>query len=142
MIGHWPTDVDSGGKSEATTTTPAATEQEKIDANIDAMSAAEIADELKEAECRKEKEEDIRLEDIQHLVSLSLQKLQKVEEADRVAKEEAKVRLASVQVSPEPEAAETREGARETKKKKKKKKKKPKDLQELAKQQLQSPSKN
>jgi hypothetical protein len=49
-LGHWPTDINSGGKSEATNATPAATEQEEIGANIDAMSAAEIADELKEAE--------------------------------------------------------------------------------------------
>ena len=105
-------------------------------------TAIEIADDLKEAEYRKEKEEDTRLEDIQQLVSLSLQKLKKVEEADREAKEKAKLAFASIQVSPEPEAAEIREGSSETKKKKKKKKKKAKDLQELAKQQLQSPSKN
>jgi hypothetical protein len=131
-LGHWPVASESE-KTEAAATT--ATEQ----ANTTA-TATEIADDLKEAEHRKEKEEDTRLEDAQQLASLSLQKLKKAEEADRVAKEKAKLAFASIQVSPEPEAAKTSEGSSETKKKKKKKK--AKDLQELKKQQLQSPSKN
>jgi hypothetical protein len=129
-LGLWPNESEEA--TTQSTPTTAAT----------AATAVEIADELKEAEYRKEKEEDTRLEDIQHLVSLSLQKLKKVEEADRVAKEKAKLAFASIQVSPDPEATEKRKGSSETKKKKKKKKKKAKDLQELAKQQLQAPSKN
>jgi len=126
-LGHWPVEIESeSDKTEAAATT--ATEQATITA-----TAIEIADDLKEAEYRKDKEDDTRLEDIQQLVSLSLQKLKKAEEADRIAKDKAKLAFASIQVSPEPEEAQ---------KKKKKKKKKTKDLQELAKQQLQSPSKN